>query len=325
LIKINISENKIPLIFIWLGNKFPLWGLDSLKLNKETSNIPLILITSKSINKINIVDEHLYLEDFYVENDLIKRFDSNNIEFRNGFWINTTKRFFVIYQFMKFYKFNKVFHAELDNLIFNISTLSSELDKVGNGLFCPRDSEERGIASLIYINNIESLKIMNAYFLVNKNNINNDMQLLGFFLKNDTKSYFSLPVENSLRTCTWENINYNKIKGIFDAASIGQFLLGIDPMNINGILYNGFENENKGCNLWDLKFILNRNLKSFEIYDTITNKKVNLYNIHFHSKLFSIISNFEKLEKIIQKLNNGEKSILIYNWRRWRILHRFFK
>lgn len=319
---------KPPLVYVWIGSYLPAWARLALKLSNLNCGLLTILLSSKSIGYVPEVSQQIFLEDFYKPpKNISHEFEDQRLAFRDGFWLKTTERFFVLQQFIEKYSMKSIFHAELDNLIFDISNLNNKLDLVGEGFFCPRDSIDRGIASLVYINQAESLREMTNVFMKNKPAYQNDMLLLGSLLKK-SNNFYSLPTERRFeinKKNLWETINPIDSGGIFDAASIGQFLFGIDPRNCNTILLNGFENENKGCNLWDLKFINYLESGTFQVTDNASSTRLNLYNIHIHSKLFNLLSNPRRLSHVIANINSGKKTIMTLNWKHWRGIRRIRK
>ncbi len=302
-----------PLVFIWLGSSFPHWGRQSLTLSKLLSGLEVVVISNKAAGLIVEADTQYFIEDFYCAPDAwkcsVQTFDS---KYRDGFWIKTTERFFVLEQFATKYAIKSLFHAELDNLVFDISGLASRLDQLGSGLFCPRDSVNRGIASLIYINNCQALTELNAFAVDNHLVEKNDMMLLGYLL-NHSSQFFSLPTESNLQDQqpgNWDALSPFASNGIFDAAAIGQFLFGIDPRYGSMVLLNGFENENKGCNLWQLTYDLSIDDRAFTVRNRNNGIVFNLFNVHVHSKLFNLLINSRKLQRILTRINCGKKSIV---------------
>lgn len=301
------------LVFVWLGKRLPTWGLTALSLSTAYSGAKTILITNRSVGLITEATEQYFVEDFYKAPTAWKRatqtLDQN---FRDGFWLKTTERFFVLEQFMATFKVASLFHAELDNWIFNITGLDVRLDEVGRGLFCPRDSLDRGIASLIYINRPDSLTQLNQLALDNTLVEKNDMTLLGHLLAT-SDLFFSLSTENAfqdLGSVAWKRVSDEVSHGIFDAAAIGQFLFGIDPRNGPILLTNGYENENKGCDLWRLQYNLKDKSNTFELTNPKTGQSVNLFNIHVHSKLFKQLANKNRLSQILDRVNQGKKTLM---------------
>ena len=96
-------------------------------------------------------------------------------------------------------------------------------------------------------------------------------------------------------------------------------MLGVDPRNGGVFMRNGFLNEYRRCDLWNLHITLD-----IEAREYILNRKacvgsgVPLYNIHAHSKLFKTIADSRQLSRIIGRLNNGRTSLLSVRLSQWR-------
>ena len=314
-----MSTNKAILVYVWIGKKLPKWSHRAIEISKKTSKAEIHFILSRQCKiKVTGINYH-YLEDFYKEpSQIFPNGYGLNKNFSNGFWLKTTERFFVLEQFMEKYGFSEIFHAELDNIVFNLKELRPKLNNIGEGCFVPRDSIERGIASLVYINKIESVKAITGYFS-HRNFIdaNNEMQILGnLILSNDL--FYPLPTESNahMSNITSQNsmVSVKQVNGVFDAAAIGQFLFSHDPNVVGKLLI-----KNRILNEY-LKFDLDKVTFELDIDNSIANFKLknsdyvmNIYNIHIHSKLFHLIDNAEKLEKIVRRINNGTSSLLKFN------------
>ena len=299
------------IVFVWIGDVFPDWARISIGITGRTSGLDLILLTSRSVGKIAGVAKQIFLEDFYNPSNIIS-YTTYNPKFRNGFWLKTSERFFVLRDYMKYVDKSPFFHAELDNIVFNISELSCKLDLIGSGFFCPRDSVNRGIASLIYINSLNCIDEFINEYLKTKIEKKNDMDVLGVLLQNSPK-FFSLPTEELINTNQnpiLSTMSINQTGGIFDAASIGQFLFGIDPRNQFGRLYNCFQNSNRGCDLWGIEYQMDLKRGVCNLISTSSNINFNLYNLHVHSKLFSLISDDNFLEKLLKNTNLHKKTLM---------------
>lgn len=319
---INPYKNiKNPLIFIWIGNELPKWAKISLELSSKFSKTPIILISSKKVGTVNGIRAHIYTEDFYKRDDqLFANIDPLKSKFWDGFWIKTTERFFVLEQYMKKSGIASAFHAELDNLVFDLTGLAEKLDSIGSGVFVPQDSPERGIFSLGYINDVSALGEMRELFTSEENFFSNDMELIGAAL-NRIKKFHALPTEGVLNN-KFDFLNCHaieKVGGIFDAASLGQYVFGIDPRILNGVLKNRFINENAGCDLNKLKFTINRSNGYMSVGDIRGNSNVNLYNLHVHSKLFHKLKKFGYFEMVLDRLNMGLPTTISFNMGRYRI------
>lgn len=301
-----------PLVYVWIGEKLPLWASDSLKITKKICGVETILLTNRSVDRCISSSQHLYIEDFYspIKPSALSKVHVDN--FRDGFWLKTLERFLVLKAFMKAYGVQKILHAELDNIVFNIDGLSEKLDEKGQGFFCPRDSLIRGIASLVYINSPNSMDCFEQINLAEAGIQFNDMTFLGEKLQS-SKQFISLPTENSLESDAskgWEFIDPLEVGGIFDAASIGQYLFGIDTRNTFFPKFNGFVNENSGSKLKDLRFKISLNDGMSFVYDQTKDIDYRLFNIHVHSKIFSQIKNEHIFNLIVNKTNLGKKTLI---------------
>ncbi|MCM0034277.1 MAG: hypothetical protein NBV66_00655 [Burkholderiaceae bacterium] len=305
-----------PLVFVWLGDRFPEWMKSALLMNQHLSAVDTILISNSAAGHVLGFKHQIFLEDFYLSPAALNvRLAEQNPRFRNGFWGKTTERFFVLKQFMDKFSVSACFHAEIDNLIFDISKLSTSIDKIGRGFFCPRDAINRGIASLVYVNEKEALNALLSLAADKSHSLDNDMYLLGHLLQTSA-TFYSLPTENLFaeRECTsWTPVDSALLAGIFDAAAIGQFLFGIDPRNTGPLLFNRFENENCGYDLKALTYEINVPKKSFAVIRKTDGLRVNLYNLHIHSKLFKQLSDPNRLAQILNRTNNGRKTLMILN------------
>lgn len=292
------------LIFVWIGNELPDWAVISLNISVRNSNCTVFLLTSNICNAVDPACNQVLISSFYVKSD--SRFVNNNVDFRDGFWVKTTERFFILRDFILKNQIKSFFHAEIDNLIFDISNLESVMNKIGIGLFIPKDSVERCIASLIYINKPSLLCEFCEYVINNPNLLSNDMYLLGDF-GNRKSDVFYLPNESIFsEKSDFICVDHVKLKGIFDAASIGQYLFGIDPRNSRLPVFNKFINENCKSDLASCKFKIS--IKE----NKATINGINLYNIHVHSKIFAKLSNDNWIDRVVNRINLNKKSFISF-------------
>lgn len=316
-----MSDNP-PLIYVWLGKSIPSWTYKSLLFTtKNNKNRDFIVLVDdpqnvKELKTFKIKNLKAYLINGNKDYEILS---SKNL-INQDFWISCSLRFEVIKEFINKKNITKFFHAELDNLLFNFNLLEISLDKLGNGIFAPRDSIDRAIASFIYCNDKTSLdEIVHIY--TDKNiGIENDMYALGYYARYSNK-FFSLPTESfKVNSKKWDVLSPDICGGIFDAAAIGQYFLGIDPIiSRYKPTRNLFVNENSKIDFKDLYIeIFNKNI--FLKLDK--NKgKYKLFNIHVHAK------RIDKAEEILQKGQiyesiNSKKSIIISN--RFKLYSGFF-
>ena len=210
---------------------------------------------------------------------------------------------------MRHHKIASCFQAELDNAIFDISTLGKALDSVGSGIFAPRDVLDRAVPSLFYVNNILALELLCESIFVGHGK-KNDMHLLGEFLR-DSSLGFSLPTESAFNPkCPWRIIEPSITGGIFDANAIGQYLLGIDPRNhpIKIIAQNGFINQNMRADLPSCNFIFDI---TEGLYIEMHGTQYRLFNLHIHSKRMQYILDVSKLTQIFMSISRKKRTYFL--------------
>lgn len=195
-------------------------------------------------------------------------------EFRNGFFKHTSKRFFLLYSYMKEYNVSDVFHIENEVLLyFNCDTLLPNLDE--DRLCVPADSYLRSIASIMYIPHHAVLKC----FLDVYDNRENDMVNLSRVQRSNPKLFNNFPICFNMDTHTSEQLfvskDFAKFNMIFDAAAIGQYLGGVDPRNIPGNS-SGFINETTVIKYNEFEFTWMNGLPFMQ--------GIPIFNLHIHSK-----------------------------------------
>jgi len=205
--------------------------------------------------------------------------------FRNGFWMVSSLRFFYIYSFMEKYKIEDVIHLENDvTIYYNCNNIIHFFEKTY--IYLPFDTFTRNVASIMYIPNSNVLKTL----LDNYNFDKNDMENFSI-IKNNKGLIKNLPIFIKKNDMTDEEKfvceNSNIFPFIFDGAAIGQYLGGVDPQNIPGDT-RGFVNET--CvikyNNYEIFFEFDekQNKKPFIVID---GEKIPIFNLHIHSKNLS--------------------------------------
>lgn len=260
------------------------------------------VITNKSFfkkledfkNKIIIVDADLLKINEYFDNN-----SKHNYNFRNGFWKNTSKRLFLIYEYMKLCELKNVFHIENDVLLY------SSLDfQMSNNVYLTMDANNRCIPGIIYIPDstlIEPL-IHNYNFRLN------DMSNMALFYKNNKNTVKLFPIiDNISYDKTMYNENFQEFNSIFDAAAIGQYLGGVDPRNSPGDT-RGFVNETCVVKYDKYEFTWIKKENLYYPYMKVGDTHIKINNLHIHSKNLKqfLIKENVKSEIIFNKNTKNE-------------------
>jgi len=214
-------------------------------------------------------------------------------EFRNGFWVHTSMRFFYLYEYMRNHSLESVVHIENDVLIYYNADVLVQLIPDNNRIYLPFDSYNRSIASIVYIpNHVVLHKVLQEY-----DGKKNDMENFALIRKKqNTECYIdNLPIfpQGLMHTQPTDAVkaemeytcrNYEHFGGfIFDAAAMGQYLGGVDKRNDSGNTV-GFINETCVIKYGGLKFVWKNVEGVARPYLKIEELEYPIFNLHIHSK-----------------------------------------
>ena len=214
----------------------------------------------------------------------------------NGFWKYTTERFFIVEECMRKYNLENIFHLEIDNLVYFNFEQHLKQFKQYNTILIPSDNETRFIAGVSFINQANSLRDLNSFFakyshnqaemevIMKYNRLTNRIKTLPTIMKDYPhllQPKEGIPIHNKERFSELTDV----FEGIFDAAAIGQYMFGIDPIHDKNNT-DGFVNPHccfqidkcslkweKISNNWRLYISCNQEKKWFPVY-----------NLHIHNK-----------------------------------------
>lgn len=305
----------LPLIYVFIGNKFPDYGYESLNFSSIHSKLEIILLTDSAVDfkKINNSKIKINNLDFYNSPSKLDNHLLSLKSIREGFWTKTLERFHVLQQYCSMNYITKFFHSELDNVVFNLNVLSQKIEATNlEGVFLPRQSISTMIGSLVYCNSLKVLQQFNDFSLTDKNMSLNEMEILSAF-QNRYDSFYTLPSTPNDQNLMFDfDIICDEIGGIVDGNLYGRYFFGRDPRNVNGSVYNMFQHARGGVIDWkQIKFGYNCINNVYEVFTLDDEKKIYFYNLHIHSK--SINRSFKKIGKIIYRLNNNSKTLIIIN------------
>lgn len=265
-----------------------------------------------NILPISLLHDSLKNNSYYLEyNNLLTNKFNNLGDFRDGFWISTTARFFYIEALMSLLKIDNLFHIENDIVLFesfeNIYNfmLKKYEDNINHALSKPwmvQDSflPARVVPSILFFPKLSSISDMNKHItdtLANSDTFLNDMNILGQY--GDKILFPIYPETNNI---------------LFDGAAIGQYLGGVDYRNLPNlqnksellIKYDnptkGFVNETSAIKPNEYKLTksfvyTNENNIPLKIYTSNSKMDTKLHsisNLHIHSKqLYQFSSIFD--------------------------------
>jgi hypothetical protein len=240
----------LNLIYVHIGNELPECFLDNIyqTLLTNSNKITIFILLNDNlidtfkekvqklntvyfkIPQFNIIYVRNSLIETYLQNNLsynnylkaLQKFETNLKEFRQNFWVSTTKRFYYLSAVIDLFYLKNVFHIENDVILYeNLINIYESLDNTQKLIFV-KDSEYRVVPSIVFIPNLTEINNLISFItdtLNNSNVFHNDMTLLGAYPNYNTFNIYP------------SNTN----KYIYDGAAIGQYIDGVDIKNYNNL------------------------------------------------------------------------------------------
>ena len=315
------TTNATPLVFVYLGPVFPSYALHSIDIARNTAGSPIVVL-AESARPRGIAPEVKWLSvDSFYSGERFRAFSLSprfSGEFRGGFWLKTAERFFVLDAFMRSSRLEAIFHGELDCLFFDLPAVERELlQDDRKGMFIPRETESRCVASLVYINKRQVLDSL-CTFIIENSFLGNEMEILGSITGGEEKGIHSLPTAEFLYREESESgwpVAPKAPSFVVDGAVMGRWIFGVDPRNTGGRgTRNRLQNHKYGVpwelplNALNFKFVSDSGWK-LQVSGP-SGRVVHLAAIHVHSKVHRKIS-ARYVSRLIARLARGKSSAIV--------------
>lgn len=228
---------SVPLVFVWIGDRLPDYAGASLRGARKNWCGPIVLIT-EALNVPRASGVTVVSPAHWYQRDQFERFQARSRlegDFRDSFWFRTAERLFMLHQWAVVSSITSFVAAELDVRLVDFSDRLSSLDKVGQGIFIPRASQDYAGASVMYCNSLASLYKF-LCLAVEDAEHGTEMMLLAKFMDTFPAECFGLPTNLSIAAgaateVRWDEVSPSVVGGIFDMGPIGTWLMGDDPRN----------------------------------------------------------------------------------------------
>ncbi len=300
-----ISDTE--LVFIYLGTDFPKYANHSMDLASFHSGMRVRLVGSRVLEPMiksrNI--EFTAVEDFYdgVPFKAAAEKVWGNHGFRDGFWLKSMERLFVLEQYMRISSVDQILHAELDQIVFKLEALVDNLNQIDKGgIFIPFHTGRSAVASILYCNKVLALSSLLDFARLG-DVVPNEMALLANWAKENPESIHPLPTLASQLNRSAQadflierTLDAEQTGGIVDAAQLGQWVGGIDPRNVpvrhrpmNKFVDEPVEALLTREQLKELRFELTSDGSELSVRFGESNH-YRLYNLHIHSKIHDFLN-----------------------------------
>jgi hypothetical protein len=238
--------------------------------------------------------------------------------FRANFWLTSSVRLVALENYLKKFR-NEIIHLESD-VVLSSDFPFDKFSDLKESLAFPLISNNRGVASVVYIRNIEAAGILTSTLIEEASIDGQTTEMLSirkvyerFQAKVHAISIGSTPsffrnIEAKIMESFMESFHH--FKGIFDGAEIGQFFFGTDPRNRRGrkLLRNDLINGYIDVTSLALEF--NAKRKFVNVISKKESISINLFAIHIPSKetkYFRSKSQCKALKKACKESNRGSK------------------
>lgn len=219
----------------------------------------------------------------------------------SGLWRYAIERFLYLNEFVQQYGLKNVFHTENDVMLyFDLATKLSVFQENYKGMIATVfDCDERSVPSFVYVSDGIPMAQFAHYAAIHGCRNTNDMELLGRFKDDHYKTFCDhlpilipsyaqdRPLTNLSKRTARSPLPYSnhldKFQLIFDAAALGQFFGGIDPILANS--RSGFIAELSVFLTYYFKYVWEKDAKGRLIpYISYKNETYPIANLHIHCK-----------------------------------------
>ena len=331
---LRVSMIAPIVVFVHLGNQLPRWLIPSILDFKKSHDGQVYVILnnksnsdslrSKKISTWIVDDKKITLPDTLENKDLYY--------FRNGFWRESTRRFWALKEFQKDFRY-PIIHFESDVKVFKNFPYNSFL-QLDQPIAFPLSAPGYGVASVFYSREFHALDELLGNWgdsssqkkLAEITHFVNDMTLLGSSVINYPYLVTNLPTVHPKCNCIEHHkvithydlsANFKIFSGVFDGATLGQFLFGFDARNERGLrrLYKYREYHTIRPN--KLRFEYNSSRESL-LMNCNEVQNTEIFNLHIHSKDLRVFS--DKFSSLIVRRTNPNAFNLRWEFDAWALM-----
>ena len=315
----------MKLALVYLGSNLPKYVLKNLKYIQQVfPNQKLVFIGDHEeiVGKVAAYGiETFKAEDSSSSWSEVQKTMSHPMSFREGFWFTTTARFEALSQYMNVVE-ESVLQIEADVWIspdfpfnkFEVLDAHYDID-----IAFPLQTEKTGSGSVLWLKSgLAARQLVEiTEDSVKLDPTTTDMYILGRIANEGLMQVGILPTRSSAenlnntsdtrRSDNYQALEEHFFEGIFDALTIGFFLLGEDPRNNRGIRKLFYVPAEHLCDPRTLNLKLN-DLGFLEA--TLNNGNTKVHCLHNHSKDLRLFEpgNFKLIKKRLSQMASGQKS-----------------
>jgi hypothetical protein len=255
-------------------------------------------LNSPYLDLINIYNVHIINYDDVIHKEFNETVENNRRKFmivhgltgREQLFVRSFERFFILYNLMIQRNLENCFFMEIDNLIYDDP--NRWLEEFSKNRLCYMfNNPDHCSSGIMYIKNSAALLAFIdylIYFIKTSNEFMSEMTCLARYYELNKTIVQLLPVFwNKTGVHEYACSSYDKYNNtIFDAASIGIYLLGTEPFHTGGVVLfnqkNAFSCNDYTTDPIELKIEENGIRRPYILKD---DQWILINNLHAHSKL----------------------------------------
>jgi hypothetical protein len=313
----------MEIVFVHFGSKFPKHLILNLRRTCDLFPNDLVVLITDVQENLEISKKNFRKSYFTMDVDyhLLNKNLNHPKDFRNNFWFTSLARIYALCDYVVSNNVS-ILHIESDVLV------AGDLP-VNRFSICDRPiaftvvGERSGVASVMWIENAQAAIHLKEYAEKSsqRDPMTTDMKILGQYQEDFpqmVRALASFPTENvgsyrplSLQIAKDFEYTENLFEGFFDAADVGQYLLGDDPRNHRGVKLVRKQLGTSYLRPREVEYVYSHS-RSF--LNTASGTRTRFYSLHIHSKDPSV---FEKnriegaLLKAIRNQDKPEEQILV--------------
>lgn len=292
--------NRGPkVVYVHLGSQLPRWLSLSVEFGQNLCQWDAVVVVDSP--KIERLLQDRGLETWlYRDGDepLPQSLIRSDLDYvKDGFWRKTSTRFWALAAFQADFG-HPIVHLEND-VIPMVDFPLGRFQDLPTPLAVPLVAPWWGVASIFYSSEPRALREMLRDWstdrfereVKNRGPISSDMLRLGLSIDERPELISPLPtifpgcsaMRHEVQGADLLTLNFSVFDGVFDSASVGQYLFGIDPRNRRGIRMVFTQSKDHVLCPRELDFVL-ENHSDVYMVDGTTGARCRIFNLHIHSK-----------------------------------------
>lgn len=287
----------MEIVFVHFGPKPPKHLVSNIRRTCQLFPTHQIILLTDQLQNIRIESENFGVRKIQVQDEYSEIYSglSHPKDFRGNFWFASLARLTAICDYL-IENNQPILHIESDVLISGDFPTEKFLE-LDRPIAYTIIGEKSGVASVFWINSSSAALKLKQFIStsVKKDPNTTDMKILGLFqftCGNLVRTLASFPLMeksaySGLSTSLTEDFQYtfDLFGGYFDAADIGQYLLGDDPRNHRGVKYLRRELSTSYLRPRSLSYSYSTS-RIFLNIETGSSSK--LFSLHVHSKMLNV-------------------------------------